>query len=397
MSGLSKSRLNRMHDVMAGYVQRGEMPGLVTLVSRRGETHVDAIGSLSIGGAAMRRDTIFRMSSMTKPVAAIATLMLIEDGKLKLDEPVDRLLPELADRRVMKNVDGPIDETVPARRAIAVRDLLTFRLGYGFVMTSADAPYTLATAQAGLAPGPNAPTMEPDEYMRRLGSLPLAYQPGARWLYHTGSDVLGVMIARAAGQSFDAFLQERVFGPLGMKDTGFFVPPSKIDRLATSYWTNFQTGELEVFDEAKGGRWSKPPAFPSGGSGLVSTADDFLAFSRMMLGKGALGGVRIVSRPSIEAMISDQLTSDQRSTPGMVEDYFDSHGWGFGVAMATRRVNPAEPVGQYGWDGGLGTSWRCDPTEDMVTILLTQHMWTSPVPPDVCVDFWAQSYAAIED
>jgi CubicO group peptidase (beta-lactamase class C family) len=397
MNGFSKQRLNRMHDVMAGYVQRGEMPGLVTLVSRRGETHADAIGALSIGGPPMKRDTIFRIASMTKPVVAIAALILMEDGKLKLDEPIDRLLPELADREVMKNVEGPLDDTVPAHRAITVRDLLTFRLGYGFVMTSPDAPYAKATAEAGLAPGPDAPTFSPDEYMRRLGSLPLAYQPGERWLYHTGSDVLGVLVARAAGQTFDAFLQERVFGPLGMKDTGFFVPSAKIERLATQYWTNFQTGKFEVYDEAKGGRWSKPPAFASGGSGLVSTVDDFLAFSRMMLGMGKLGGTRIVSRPSVETMITDQLTPSQKVSKGMVEDYFESHGWGFGVAMATRRVNPAEPVGQYGWDGGLGTSWRCDPAEDMVTILLTQRMWTSPNPPDVCVDFWTQAYAAIED
>jgi len=397
MSGFSKQRLNRMHDIMAGYVQRGEMPGLVTLVSRRGETHADAIGALSVGGAPMKRDTIFRVASMTKPVAAIAALILMEDGKLKLDEPVDRLLPELANRNVMRDVEGPIDDTVPAHRAITVRDVLTFQLGYGFVMTSPDAPYAKATAEAGLAPGPDAPAFSPDEYMKRLGLLPLAYQPGERWLYHTGSDVMGVLVARAAGQTFDAFLQERVFGPLGMKDTGFFVPSAKIERLATQYWTNFQTGKFEVYDEAKGGRWSKPPAFASGGSGLVSTVDDFLAFSRMMLGMGKLGGTRIVSRPSVETMITDQLTPSQKVSKGMVEDYFESHGWGFGVAMATRRISPAEPVGQYGWDGGLGTSWRCDPAEDMVTILLTQRMWTSPNPPDVCVDFWTQAYAAIED
>ncbi len=397
MSGLSKQRLNRMHDVMSGYVQRGEMPGVVTLVNRRGETHADAIGALSFGGAPMKRDTIFRIASMTKPVAAIAALILMEDGKLKLDEPVDRLLPELANRKVMRDVEGPLDDTVPAHRAITVRDLLTFRLGYGFVMTSPDAPYAKATAEAGLAPGPDAPTFSPDEYMKRLGSLPLAYQPGERWLYHTGSDVLGVLVARAAGQTFDAFLQERVFGPLGMKDTGFFVPSAKVERLATQYRTNFETGKFEVYDEPKGGRWSKPPVFASGGSGLVSTVDDFLAFSRMMLGMGKLGGTRIVSRPSIEAMVSDQLMPSQKISKGMVEDYFDSHGWGFGVAVATRRISPAEPVGQYGWDGGLGTCWRCDPAEDMVTILLTQRMWTSPNPPDVCVDFWTQAYAAIED
>ena len=396
--GFSKARLGRMHDVMAGYVERGEVPGMVTLVSRRGEVHVDAMGAKAAGDSdPVRRDTIFRIASMTKPITAAATMILVEECKLRLDEPVDRLLPELANRKVLNRLDGPIDDTVPAKRPMTVRDLLTFRSGYGFVMGPGTYPIQKAIAEAGLTPGPNPPKFVPDEYMRRLGGLPLAHQPGERWMYHTGSDVLGVLIARASDQTFETFLHERIFDPLGMKDTAFFLPTARLDRFATSYWTSQQTGATEIHDEPKGGLWSRPPAFASGGGGLVSTVDDYLAFGQMMLNKGKCGSQRILSRPSVETMTSDHLTPAQKAVPGLVDDYFESHGWGFGMAVVTRRVDLAGPVGQYGWDGGLGTSWRSDPSEDMVIILLTQRAWTSAVPPLVCGDFWTSAYQAIDD
>jgi len=236
--GLSAARLGRMHDVMAGYVAHGEVPGLVTLVSRHGETHVDVIGAQAIGGSdPMRRDTIFRISSMTKPITAAATMILVEECKLRLDEAVDQLLPELAERRVLTRLDAPLDDTVPAQRSITVRDLLTFRMGFGQMMAPPDAYPILQAANAqqiGMGP-PNPTSMPaPDEWMRRLGSLQLMHQPGERWMYNTGSDVLGVLIARAAGQEFETFLRERIFEPLGMKDTGFSVPAAKLDRLATA-------------------------------------------------------------------------------------------------------------------------------------------------------------------
>src|SRR5262249_27148612 len=170
------------------------------------------------------------------------------------------------------------------------------------------------------------------------------------------------------------------------RDTGFSVPAIKIDRLATSYWTNPETGALDLYDEARGGQWSRPPAFPAAASGLVSTIDDYLAFGQMMLNKGKYGSERILSRPSVETMTEDQLTPEQKASSGLVPGYFDSHGWGFGLSVVTRRENVAETVGQFGWDGGLGTSWRSDPKEEMVTILMTQRAWTSPNPPDVCLD-----------
>src|SRR5579863_8645194 len=195
--GLSRVRLDRMHDVMVSYVERGEVPGLVTLVSRRGEVHVDVIGTMAFEGHdPMRRDTIFHISSMTKPIIAVATMILAEECKLRLDEPVDRWLPELAERRVLKRLDGPLDDTVPAKRAITVRDLLTFCMGFGQLMAAPDAYPVLQAAneqQIGMGPPSPSTTSAPAEWMRRLGSLPLMYQPGEHWIYNTGSDVLGVL------------------------------------------------------------------------------------------------------------------------------------------------------------------------------------------------------------
>ena len=399
--GLSKARLGRMHDVMAGYVEHGEVPGIVTLVSRRGEVHADAIGRKAFGGSdPVRRDTIFRVSSMTKPITAAAVMILVEECRLRLDEPVDRLLPELAGRRVLKRLDGPLDETVPANRPITVRDLLTFRMGFGQMMALPDAYPILKAAnelQIGMGPPTPAKMPAPDEWIRRLGTLPLMHQPGEKWMYNTGSDVLGVLIARAAGQPFETFLREHLFEPLGMKDTGFSVPAAELDRFVTSYWTNPGTGVLGLYDEAEGGQWSQPPTFPSGSGGLVSTIDDYLAFGQMMLNRGKHGSGRILSRPSVETMTTDHLTPGQKAVSGLVPGYFDNHGWGLGVSVATGRVDVAGSVGRFGWDGGLGTSWYSDPREEMVGILMTQRMWTSPSPPNVCLDFWASAYQAIDD
>ncbi|MGA7945895.1 MAG: serine hydrolase domain-containing protein, partial [Candidatus Sulfotelmatobacter sp.] len=275
----------------------------------------------------------------------------------------------------------------------------TFRMGLGIIISPDATPIQKAMSELRLGQGaPNPATIPaPDEWIRRLGTLPLMCQPGEKWLYNMGSDVLGVLIARATGQPFETLLRERIFEPLGMKDTGFSVPPANIDRLATSYRPNFQTGVLEVHDESAGGQWSRPPAFPSGGAGLVSTIDDYLAFGLMLLNHGNHGSERILSRPSVETMTTDQLTPEQKAVSGLVPGYFDGHGWGLGVSVVTRRVDVAGSVGKFGWDGGLGTSWYSDPNEDMVGILMTQRAWTSPSPPNVCLDFWTSAYQAIDD
>src|SRR6266481_2516467 len=398
-AGLSKARLGRMHDVMAGYVERGEVPGLVTLVSRRGEVHVDVIGTQAIADPApMRRDTIFRISSMTKPITAAAAMILVEECKVRLDEPVDALLPELANRKVLKRLDGPLDDTVPAKRPITVRDLLTFRMGFGQMMAPPDTyPILSAANEQQIGMGPPSPSRMPvpDEWMRRLGSLPLMHQPGEQWMYNTGSDVLGVLIARASGQPLETFLRERLFEPPAMRDTGFSVPAASLDRLATSYWTDPTSGKLTVYDEARGSQWSRKPAFPSGAGGLVSTIDDYLAFGQMMLSQGKHGNERILSRLSVELMTTDQLTPEQKAAPSLISGFLDGNGWGFGVSVVTRRDDIAAVPGRYGWDGGLGTSWYSDPREEMVIILMTQCAWTSPSPPNVY--FWTLAYQAIDD
>jgi CubicO group peptidase (beta-lactamase class C family) len=381
-----------MHDVLGGYVERGEVPGLVTLVSRRGDTHVDAIGAKSLGGDPIRRDTIFRIASMTKPITAAATMILVEECKLRLDEPVDRLLPELADRRVLRSLESVPHDTVPANRPITLRDLLTFRMGFGMIAALPGTyPIQRTIDEMGFGPGPPAPGEEPapDEWMRRLGSLPLLHQPGEQWMYNTPSDVLGVLVARASGRPFEEFLHERIFDPLGMKDTGFSVPSSRVERLATSYLTDGQTQALSIHDEAAGGRWTRPPTFPSGAGGLVSTIDDYLAFAQMMLDSGKHGNARILSRPSVELMTTDQSADHEPVT-------FTGLGWGFGMSVVVQRDHTMS-VGTYGWDGGLGTTWHNDPREEMVTILLTQASWTSPQPPNVCLDFWTLAYSALDD
>ncbi len=395
--GLSTARLGRMHGVMAGHVERGDVPGIVTLVSRRGEVHVDAIGMKAVGGSdPMRRDTIFRIASMTKPITAAAAMTLVEECKLRLDEPVDRWLPELADRKVLKRLDGPLDDTVPANRPITLRDLLTFRLGIGAVMAP-PGRYAIQKAmeEVGLAPGPNPPSHAPDEWMKRLGRLPLMHQPGEKWMYHTGSDVLGVLIARTSGQGLERFFRERIFGPLGMKDTGFHVPPEKLDRLPPSYMRNPETGALMLHDDPGDSRWGRPPAFPAGGGGLVSTVDDYLAFCQMMLSNGRHGRERILSRPSVELMTTDHLTQEQKAEARVF--FGDNRGWGFGVAVNTRREDLASTPGRFGWDGGVGTSGYSDPKEGMVGILMTQRLMDSPDPPGVFLDFWTSAYQTIDD
>jgi CubicO group peptidase (beta-lactamase class C family) len=367
-----------MHDAMAAHVARGEMPGAVTLLARGDDVHVATLGSTALDGREpTRRDTIFRISSMTKPIAAAATMTLVEDGTLGLDEPVDRLLPELADRRVLRRLDAPLDDTVPARRAITVRDLLTSRMGLGLVLGPGPHPVLDAAAQLDLGVGPPIPPppLEPDEWLRRLSTLPLMHHPGEGWTYQTSFCVLGVLLARAAGRPLEAVLRERLLAPLGMTDTGFSVPAVKLDRLGSCYVAG--RDGLELRDGVRDSQWSRPPAFPNAEGGLVSTVDDYLAFARMLLG----GGPRLLSEASVAAMTAGHLTPAQRAMAG---DFLgEGRSWGFGLGV----VAPGEGrPGRYGWEGGLGTAWSSSPEDGSVAILMTQRL-----PPSwpALVDFWA--------
>jgi CubicO group peptidase (beta-lactamase class C family) len=417
--GWSKARLSRMHDVMAGYVERGQVAGMVTFISRRGETQVDVIGTKSLRGESpgdkslggespgdklpgepMRRDTLFRITSMTKPITAVAAMILVEECKLRLDDPVHLLLPELADRKVLKCLDGPLDDTVPALRPITLRDLLTFRLGYGMIFGPPDV-YPIQKAVTaleivGFGPPNQATPHGPDEWLRRLATLPLMHQPGERWMYNTGSYVLGVLIARASGQPLETFLRERIFEPLGMKHTGFSVPPDKLDRLAAAYWVNALTGALDLHDGMADSLWRIPPAFCDAGAGLVSTVDDYAAFGQMMLNKGTYGRTRILSRPSVELMTTDHLTPQQKAASSPLPGMWDHRGWGYGVCVVTSRDYVFAVPGRFGWDGGYGTSWASDPAEDLVAILMTQRA-EFPLFSGVYRDFWTSVYQAIDD
>ncbi|HMG52645.1 MAG TPA: serine hydrolase domain-containing protein, partial [Kofleriaceae bacterium] len=371
-------------------------PGLIALVARRGAAEVDVIGATAAeAGAPLRRDAIVRISSMTKPIIAAAAMIAIEDGKLALDEPIDRLLPELANRRVLRRIDGPLDDTVPAVRRITVRDLLTFTMGMGVLLAPPGShPIQRASEELALGQGPPWPPTPPapDEWLRRLGTLPLMRQPGECWMYNTGSDVLGALLARAARAPLETVLRERLFAPLAMADTEFSVPPAKRDRLVTSYLADPATGALKLHDPPDGA-WSRPPAFPSGGGGLVSTIDDLFAFAELLRRGGSHRGRRILSEASVAAMTRDQLSPAQKAASSWIPGFFDRYGWGFGMAVVTGSDESGSP-GAYGWDGGLGTVWRSDPRQQLVTILLTQRAFGSPALPPVARAFWRAARAA---
>jgi len=246
-------------------VDSGRLPGLVALISRRGAEHVDAIGTLAFDHAApMRRDTIFRLASVTKPVTAVAAMILVEECKLRLDDPVDDFLPELANRKVLRTIDSELNDTVPAKRPLTTRDLLTFRSGYGEVaFLSPTCPLQRALIEARLPLSAWRFPGTPDEFMQCLGRLPLAHQPGEQWLYHMSAEILGVLIARVAGMPLSAFMRQRIFEPLGMKDTGFTVPEAHLGRVATCYKTGFSTGEITVLEEPRSDLLARPCAFES--------------------------------------------------------------------------------------------------------------------------------------
>ncbi|MBV9733301.1 MAG: beta-lactamase family protein [Verrucomicrobia bacterium] len=397
-TAFSKPRLVRMHEVLSGYINRKEMPGLVALVSREDDVHVETLGTLSFNQSApMRTDTIFRIASLTKPVTAVAAMILIEECRLRLDESIEPWLPELANRRVLRSLPGPLDDTVPAHRPITVRDLLTFRMGFGSVMAPPDTyPIQKLIREYriggdGMQPPSQAPTAE--EWIQRLGSLPWMAQPGERWLYHVSCDVLGLLIARVSGQSLGAFMQERIFDPLGMKDTGFYVPPEKIHRLPGCYGFDHQTNKLFQFDDPGESAWGSQPPSESAGGGLVSTMDDYYAFYRMLLNKGRHGDTEILSRTAVELMTSDQITAENRV--GSELFFGDSRSWGFVMCVDIRRDDLSHNPGRFGWDGGTGTTAYVDPAEDMIGILFTQRMMDSPAPPTVFSDFWTLAYGAL--
>jgi CubicO group peptidase (beta-lactamase class C family) len=374
VSAPSPAGLDQLHQAMAARVEQGELPGIVTLVAADGAVHVDVIGTMGFDDdRPLRQDTIFRITSMTKPILAVATMLLIEDGRLALDEPIDRLLPELAGRRVLQRVDGPLDETVPARRPITVEDLLTFRMGYGLIVEPTfNPPYPVSRRAEELQlvmaqPDPRTPH-DPDEWIARFATLPLMYQPGDRWQYNAGSLVLSVLVARATGLPLGEFFRARIFEPLGMGDTDFMMATDQTSRLPREYMTDFATGKLAEVTVTGPDVWTTPPPFPSGAGGLLSTIDDYLAFAGMLLDKGVHRGRRLLSEASVEAMTTNHLTPEQIAGGGVI---LHGQGWGYGAGVSVTPDDVSAP-GRYGWAGGYGTTWFNDPSRGRIAIAMTQ-------------------------
>ncbi|TGZ10921.1 serine hydrolase domain-containing protein [Streptomyces rhizosphaericola] len=390
-----------LQDLLDTHTARGSAPGAVALVARgerrgqggRGErVEVAVAGSATLAGSTpMRRNSLFRLASVTKPIVAAAAMTLVEDGVIAPADPVAAWLPELASPLVVRTPRSPVDDVVSAVRPITVLDLLTFRAGYGFpsdFTLPAVAPLFAQTKQ-----GPPRPqdVPGPDAWMAALSRIPLLHQPGDGWLYNTCSDILGVLVARAADRPLPAYLAERLFEPLGMADTGFSVAPGALDRF-TGYYRAGEgspAGGPELVD-APDGQWSRPPAFPSGSGGLVSTVDDWCAFGRMLLAGGlADDGRRVLAAESVRQMLTDHLTPAQRAESGL---FTEGQGWGFGGSVDVEITAPWNVLGRYGWIGGTGTSAHVIPSTGTVAVLLTQMELAGPAAPRLMRDFW--TYAA---
>jgi CubicO group peptidase (beta-lactamase class C family) len=370
-TGFNRDALAGIGPALQGLVDQGALAGMVTLVWRRGEVvQVDTIGQRDIeAGLPMARDTLFRIASMTKPVTSLAALMLLEEGRLRLEDPVTKWLPELADLQVLKAADGPLDVTVPATRDITVEDLMTHRAGLAYGFTSMG---PIAHAHEEKLGSPLANPYTPDEWLKRLGELPLSYQPGERFHYSHATDVLGFLVARIEGKPLGQVLRERIFDPLGMHDTGFWTPLEKRGRLAKLYKALPETPLEDVsWDDPE-----TPAAFEGGGGGLVSTADDYLKFARLMLGRGEVDGVRLAKSETVDLMTTNRLTDEQRGHAFLGMPFWLSQGFGLGTSMVLdaekHQWMGAGAEGSFGWPGAFGTWWQADPANDMILIYLIQ-------------------------
>jgi CubicO group peptidase (beta-lactamase class C family) len=363
--GLSAERLARLTEVMQGYITEGKIAGMVTLVARNGRVaYIHPFGKLDLRGADMPADGIFRIASQTKAVTSVAVMILQEEGKLLIDDPVARYIPEFAHTRVAvpsedkKNPKGY--SVVPAKRRITIRDLLTHTAGISYGDGLAQAEYLAAGIQGWFLADQKRPI---GEVVKTLATLPFDAQPGERWVYGYNTDILGCLVERVSGMTLAEFFAQKITGPLGMKDTHFFLPEDKIDRFTSVYGA--EGGGIKLEEDARDNSYVKGPrTCYAGGAGLLSTAEDYARFLLMLEGGGMLGAARILSPKSVELMTVDH-----------VGDLYNP-GFGLGFWVTERLGGDGQPgtVGAFGWGGAYHTTYWVDPAENLVAVLMTQLM-----------------------
>jgi CubicO group peptidase (beta-lactamase class C family) len=350
-------------------VDAGLLSGAVTLVWQRGEVlQVNEIGLRDVdAGLPMQRDTVFRIASMSKPITTAAAMTLLEEDKLNLGDPIVRWLPEFERMNVLTDRTGPLDKTVPAQRLITVEDLMTHRAGLAYAF-SVTGPLRKAYLRMSMR-------QDPDAWLKELAELPLVHQPGERLTYSHATDVLGILISRIEEKPLHEVLAERIFEPLRMADTGFFVSADARRRAATMYELDEDNRlQHDVMPPPK----ITPPRFCEAGGGLWSTADDYLRFARMLLGEGVVDGTRVLSPDSVEMMRTDRLTAEQKRHPFLGAPYWVGRGFGLGLSVVTDPAKSSQlfgpgGVGTFGWPGAYGTWWQADPTRELVLIYLVQN------------------------
>lgn len=372
----SPEGLAAFHHAMHGLVDSGIVPGVVTLLARDDETRIDSYGMADVAtGASLRDDAVFRIQSMTKPILAAATMQLVERRALRLDDPVERWLPELANRHVLRTPASELDDVVPARRPITVDDLLTCRSGYGLVI--GESPIGREMEARGVAVGSPSRLVPSGTWLARLAELPLIHQPGEGWRYHTSFDILGILLARATAARLDDHLRERIFDPLGMPDTAMFVNGERARRLVAAYHHD-ESGTLVEDEPAGAGYYVGGVPADVSRAGLLSTARDFHRFASMLMHGGELEGVRILAPESVATMTRDHIDPAQKMPDSFIPGFWDTTGWGYGMGVLTARDAYGDP-GRVSWSGGYGTVWFNDPNTGLIGIALMQVLLDGPM------------------
>jgi CubicO group peptidase (beta-lactamase class C family) len=382
--GLSSDRLNRIKPAMQAYVDRGKLPGLITMVARRGQiAHAECFGWMDMeANRPMQLDAIFRIASITKPVTSVAAMILYEGGHFQLNDPVSEFMPEFSGSKVFAGFSDGMMNLVDAEREITVGDLLTFRsglvAGYGD-----DQP--LQELYDAAARDKDDGTL--GDLVQKLAKLPLLHQPGKAWRYGESYEVLARLVEVLSGKSFADYLHQRIFEPLGMSDTGFYVPGEKTNRLTASYVYD-DTGQLEVLDSPDTSQLLVPPTLTTGGGNLLSTAPDYMRFAQMLLNGGELDGVRLLGRKTVEFMTMNHLSRDTLPISASPEEGWPAYGYGlgFGVLLDVAQSQIIGSPGEYTWSGYWSTHFWNDPQEDLTGILMTQvgpiYYWPNSNPPD---------------